>query len=129
VAERLKAPYFSAYFRAELRAPARFGVVTAHNPLGRKAPAAANRRRDAALRRRLRALKLPHFRVTGGNREGTHREAGWGITAPRETVRALAALFRQDAFYWIASGRVYLGSAAGGPLRRAGFWKERQARW
>lgn len=128
---RLKAFYFDASFSVPRRGkpPPRFGVVTACNPMGKKAPAAANRRRDAALLRRLKALGLPRFRVTGGNRDGSHREPGWGIKASREAVRALAAEFEQDAYYWVSSGRIYLGPSAGGPLRRAGSWAARRARW
>lgn len=128
---RLKAPYFDAYFSAAIkgRAPKRFAVVTAHNPLGKKSTPAANRRRDTALRRRLKALEIRHFRVTGGNRDGSHREPGWGLIAPRNIARALAAEFNQDAYFWITGGLIYLGSAAGGPLRRAGSWPARQARW
>jgi len=128
---RLKAPYFDAYFSAE-RSGAfarRFAVVTAHNPRGKKYPPAANRRRDAALRRRLKSLGLRHFRVTGGSRDGAHREPGWGIATSPEKARALAAEYGQDAFYWISGGRIYLGSAAGGRLRRAGSWPARRARW
>lgn len=132
MARRLKAPYFNAYFRAELRGrkpPARFAIVTAHNPRGRKSAPAENRRRDAALRRRLKALGLAYFRVAGGSRDGSHREPGWGLIASLRAARALAAEFDQDAFYWVSSGRVYLGSAAGGPLKRAGSWSARSARW
>ncbi len=132
MAKRLKAPYFDAYFAvgARARVPARFAVVTACDPLGRKAPRAVNRRRDAALRRALRALKITHFRVTGGSRDGAHREPGWGlIVKSPETARALAKRFEQDAYFWISSGRIYLGSAAGGPLARAGSWNARRASW
>lgn len=129
MAERLKAHYFTAYFSAPARVPGRFAVVTAWNPMGRKSAASANRRRDSALLRRLKALKLSRFRVTGGNEDGSHRETGWGIECSRELARALAAEFKQDAYFWISSGRIYLGSAAGGPLRRAGSWNARRARW
>lgn len=130
--KRLKAPYFSAYFSAVLRGktPARFAVVTACDPRGKKKPAAVNRRRDAALLRRLKALKIARFRVTGGSEDGSHREPGWGLIVPSPAAaRALAAEFQQDAYYWISSGRIYLGSAAGGPLRRAGSWASRRAAW
>jgi hypothetical protein len=129
---RLKAAYFNAYFSAVLRGkpPVRFAVVTACDPMGREAPPAVNRRRDAALLRRLKALKIARFRVTGGNKAGSHREPGWGlIVKSPKSARALAAEFRQDAFYWISSGRIYLGAAAGGPLKRAGSWGARQAAW
>lgn len=128
---RLKAPYFDAYFSvgAAGRLPARFAVVTAYNPMGRKSTPAANRRRDAALRRRLRALGLKSFRVTGGSEDGAHREPGWGFKCDLATAVQIAESFAQDAYFWISSGRIYLGSAAGGPLRRAGSWAARRARW
>lgn len=132
MATRLKASYFDAYFHVgsrRRRLPARFGVVTACNPIGKQSSLAENRRRDAALRRRLKALEITHFRVTGGNREGSHQEPGWGVKGSRAMVRALAAQFRQDAYFWIALGRVYLGSAAGGSLKRAGSWSARQRDW
>jgi len=130
MAHRLKAPYFRAFFQAPARGlPRRFAVVTAFNPRGRRASPAANARRDFALRRRLDALGLARFRVTGGSEDGTHREPGWGFKCSPETARALAAEFKQDAYYRISGGRIYLGCAAGGPLRRAGSWKARRARW
>jgi hypothetical protein len=132
VAKRLKAPYFDAYFRAGLRGrglPVRFGVVTAYNPLGKRGTAAANRRRDAALRRHLDKMRLKRFRVIGGSKDGSHREPGWGVIAPRETIRALSSLFEQDAYFWVSSGKVLLGSSTGGKLKPAGTWKARQARW
>ena len=132
MAKRLKAPYFDAYFRAALRGrrlPVRFGVVTAYNPLGRRGTAAANRRRDTALRRHLDKMRLKRFRVIGGSKDGAHREPGWGFIAPRETVRALSSLFEQDAYFWVASGQVLLGSSTGGKLKPAGTWTARQARW
>ena len=132
MAPRLRAAYFSTYFQAALRGkvPARFAVVTAHNPMGHLFSPAANRKLDAALRRRLDALGLRRFRVTGGSEDGSHREAGWGvIVASPKTARALAAEFDQNAFYWVSGGRIYLGSCAGGPLRRAGSWDARRARW
>lgn len=128
---RLKAAYYAAVFACSLRkTPARFAVVTAHDPKGRKAPAASNRRRDEALRRRLDALGLRRFRVTGGSEDGRHREAGWGIVVDSPAkARALAAEFKQDAYYWVSGGRIYLGSAKGGALQRAGSWNARRARW
>jgi len=132
VAKRLKAPYFDAYFRADLRGrrpPVRFGIVTAYNPMGKRGTAAANRRRDAALRRELDRMGIKRFRVTGGSEDGKHREPGWGMITSRETVRALSSLFKQDAYFWVSRGSVLLGSSTGGRLKPAGTWKARQARW
>lgn len=130
MAKRLKAPYFDAYFRTpRRRLPPRFAIVTAHNPFGRKLAPAANRRRDAALEKLLRRLGLAHFRVTGGSEDGTHREPGWGIVTSPRAARLLALEHQQDAYFWISSGRIYLGSSGGGRLRRAGSWSGRLARW
>ena len=131
--KRLKAPYFEAYFKADLRGralPPSFGVVTACNPFGKRSTSAVNRRRDAQLRAELDAMKLKRFRVTGGSKDGSHREPGWGVvTGSREMIRALSALFKQDAYFWVRNGRVYLGSSTGGALKRAASWSSRQANW
>lgn len=129
---RFKAPYFAAHFSSALRGriPPRFAVVTAHNPRGHLFSPAANRKLDVALRRRLDALGLRRFRVTGGSADGRHREAGWGVIVPSPAAaRRLSAEFDQNAFYWISGGRIYLGSSAGGALKRAGSWAARRARW
>ena len=131
MAPRFLASYFQTWFLVQNRSlPARFGVVTAQNPMDRKLPAAENRRRDARLRRTLKALGLPHFRVTGGSRDGSHRERGWGVVTKSPTlIRALAALFEQNAYFWISQDRILLGSSTGAKLHGAGTWSARQARW
>lgn len=130
---RLPAAYLKTWFRAGLnggRLPSHFGVVTAHNPRGKIVSAAANRKADTRLKKRLQSLGLRHFRVTGGDKTGTHREPGWGIVFDKpEDARALAARCRQLGFFWISSRRIFLGATAGGPLRRAGTWPARRARW
>ena len=131
MAPRLPAAYFKTWFAAKTpNRPTGFGVVTAFNPMGRATSPVENRRRDLRLRRTLKALRLPHFRVTGGSRDGSHREPGWGVVAKSPTlIRALAALFEQKAYFWIYNDRVLLGRAAGGKLARTGSWSNRQARW
>lgn len=126
-----KAAYFHAYFESERpRRPARFGVISAYNPNGRKASLTKNRAADARLKRRLETLGLEHFRVTGGSRDGLHREPGWGIVVSGPApLRRLTREFRQDAYFWIKDGRILLGAATGGPFRIAGSWRSRRARW
>lgn len=130
---RLPAAYFKTWFRTELRGrrlPSHFGVVTAHNPRGKIVSAAKNRIADKRLEKRLKKLHIDHFRVTGGDKAGTHREPGWGIVCDKpEEARALAASFHQLGYFWISSCRVFLGATAGGSLRRAGSWPARRARW
>jgi hypothetical protein len=129
---RLPEAYFQTWFRVESDGPRpkRFGVVTAYHPNGKTASAAKNRAADRRLRLLLEQRKVPHARVTGGNKEGTHREPGWGFAAasPKD-VRALARRFRQKAYFWIAGNTIYLGASSGGPLVRAGQWTARRARW
>lgn len=127
----LKAPYFKTWFRSEHkgRLPARFAVVTACDPRGRKASPAVNRAADRRLAAELDALKIKRFRVTGGSESGAHREPGWAILVSAQTARALAAKYEQNAFFWVSGGGIYLGASSGGRLVRAGTWSERQARW
>lgn len=127
----MRPEYSSAYFASErARRPGRFGVVTAWHPRGRTASAAKNREADARLSRRIDALGLERFRVTGGSRDGSHREPGWGIVAPGPgVVRRLAREFRQLGFYWVEDGRILLGASSGGRLRPAGLWRSRKASW
>ena len=130
---RLPAAYFKTWFRTELRGrrlPPHFGIVTACNPRNKLVSSAKNAAADKRLRARLKKLGLRHFRVTGGDKTGTHREPGWGIVFDKpEEARALAARFHQLGYFWISSCRIFLGAAAGGPLRRAGSWPARRARW
>ncbi len=127
----LKKSYFHAWFRSvhKGRLPARFAILTAYDPRGKKATPAKNRAADKRLAAELDALKIKRFRVTGGNESGSHREPGWGLLASAITARALAVKYDQDAFFWITAGGIYLGSAEGGRLIRAGSWETRQARW
>lgn len=130
---RLPAAYAKTWFQTGLRGgrlPSHFGVITAWNPRGKPVSPSKNRLADKRLEKRLKKLHIDHFRVTGGDRTGTHREPGWGIVFDKpEEARALAARFHQLGYFWISSCRIFLGATAGGPLRRAGSWPARQARW
>lgn len=120
--------HLQAYFTAELPpsgAPASFGIVTAYNPESRVAPAGANKKADAKLAAILDARKLPAFRVTGRSRDGSHQEPGYGIVADPETIRALSRAFRQEAFFWIDDGAVYVVNTAGTLRHPVGKWSER----
>lgn len=106
--------------------PQRFGVVTAYNSEGKVREEAENRKADARLQRRLEEEGLLHFRVTGRNREGTHREPGFGIaTADQEKIRFLSREFRQLGFYWIENGIVHCGMTRENAMERIGPWNQR----
>lgn len=106
--------------------PERFGVVTAYNPEGRPADAAANAAADAALKARLERSGLAHFRVTGRSRDGSHQEPGYGVAAETpEAVRHLSRQFRQLAFFWVEGGRVWVINTEGALRHPVGAWSER----
>ncbi len=123
--------HLKARFTAELPAsglPPRFGIVTACNPGSRIAPPEANELADAELGRALAAAGLPHFRVTGGSPDGAHREPGYGIDADSpETVRPFSRRFRQEAFYWVEGGAVFVINTEGSKLHPVAEWSQRQA--
>ena len=129
--DRPNPDHLKAYFTAELPAsglPRRFGIVTACNAGSATAAEDANKKADAELKRRLLAAGLPHFRVTGGSRDGSHREPGYGIVAEApEIVRPFSRLFRQEAFFWVEDGTVYVINTEGARRHRAALWAERQA--
>ena len=121
--------HLEAYFTAELPAsglPKRFGIVTAHNPGSVLAPRGENERADAELEARLTEEKLPHFRVTGRSRDGSHQEPGYGVVADSpETIRPLSRAFRQEAFFWVENGEVFVINTAGTRRHAVGAWRDR----
>jgi hypothetical protein len=81
------------------------GIVTAWNPASRPATPEQNRRADAALRRRIRALGLPALRTRAhGVGDPAWDEPGWcvsGISLPH--LLELGRAFGQNAVLWIDS--------------------------
>lgn len=125
----LRPGYLAAYFLTELPPeglPGRFGVITAYNPNGRRAADATNLTADCKLEECLKRSKLPHFRVTGGSQDGSHREPGFGVvTGDIEEVEKLARQFRQEAFFWIEDGEIYCFEVDRPTRHRLGPWSGR----
>jgi hypothetical protein len=121
--------HLKAYFTAEAPAtglPRRFGIVTAYNGNSKIAANEVNEEADAALKRELIAGGFPHFRVTGGSRDGSHLEPGYGIAADSpETIRPISRRFRQEAFFWVEDGVVYVINTVGAQRHRVAEWVER----
>lgn len=90
--------------------PEDFFVLTACEPMGnRKASPSFNQAADERLQRRLSALSLKHFRVTGASPDLSHQEPGWGIVgADRALIHTLAREFDQEAYFSIQGGQVFL---------------------
>ncbi|MGH8545851.1 MAG: DUF3293 domain-containing protein [Gammaproteobacteria bacterium] len=127
---KFRPEYLDTYFAADLASkelPTRLGVITAYNPNGRLAAKAANVKADSRLKQHLETSKLPHFRVTGRSRDGSHQEPGFGVVVddPKE-IETLAQLFQQEAFFWIQEGEVYCVKVGDSTMHRVGPWTERQ---
>lgn len=127
---RLPQEFSRTYFSADKRTarwPDRFAVVTAHNPDGVIVSHAANRVADAKLERRLIALGCSPFRVTGGSKDMSHAEPGWGFAIGKPEVAVwLGREFRQLAIFWVEKGDLFLVDCSGhsAPIFVA-KWKER----
>jgi hypothetical protein len=123
--------HLKAYFSADLPAvglPERFGIVTAYDAGSRPSPANLNATMDAELAALLRGRGLVHFRVTGRSRDGSHQEPGYGIAAESpEEIRPISRRFRQEAFFWVQDGTVYVINTGGTRLHLVGTWTERLA--
>lgn len=117
--------YFWTYAAASV--PERFIVVTAHNPDGVVMPPDWNEAADAQLREELTREGLAFFRVTGGARDRSHLEPGWGIAveAPEPLGRRLSIAYRQLAFFWVTDGKVWLVDTATGQQRFVATWRDR----
>lgn len=130
--DRHNPDHLKAYFTAEVPAsglPVKFGIVTACNADSRVSPPAVNEQADAELERALTDAGLAHFRVTGGSPDGSHQEPGYGIVADSpEIVRPISRRFRQEAFFWVENGTVFVINTEGARLHRVAAWEERQAR-
>ncbi len=120
----LRPEYRRVRFRCELEdIPPEFRIVTAWNPDGEVADETANRGANEHLRQEIQRLGFEAFPVTGGDPEFSHAEPGYGIVCSRAEAVLLARRFRQEAFYEVLGGRVYLvsvheGHAPGDPVGR-----------
>ncbi|HRQ88317.1 MAG TPA: DUF3293 domain-containing protein [Bacteroidia bacterium] len=123
----LRPEYRQVRFRCDVEdVPPEFRIVTAWNPDGEKASPEENEEADRHLRSELERLGFESFPVTGGNPDFSHAEPGYGIVCNRAEGVLLARRFRQEAFYEVLGGRVYLvsvheGHAPGDPVGR---WRE-----
>jgi hypothetical protein len=118
--------YRHVRFRCELEeVPPEFRIVTAWNPEGETVAETANLEADEHLRHEIERLEFESFPVAGGNSDFSHSEPGYGIVCNRAEAVLLARRFRQQAFFEVLGGRVYLvsvhdGHAPGEPI---GFWR------
>jgi hypothetical protein len=127
--ESLPREFSLVYFTADWPTndwPSKYAVVTAHNPEGAVVDAGRNVAADRALELELVDRGLTHFRVTGGAKDGSHVEFGWGIELPSmESAQELSERFGQLAYFWVADGRLFLVDSKTGECQFQAEWKDR----
>lgn len=112
--------------RPPARWPARFAVVTAHNPHGRLTGDADNARAGLALDAFLAASGVAAFEVTGASPGLEHREPGRGFEAGSiAEAAAVAARFDQQGFFWVEDGEVSIAVDGSGEVWPLGRWSGR----
>lgn len=121
--------YFAAVFLVPCPPPAwprTFAVVTAHNPEGRVTSDRAN---DEQARRLLEVLAregLDSFAVVGASPDLVHQEAGRGFAVDSVSrAAAIARRFRQEAFYWVENGEIFLCTDDSGRRWPVAPWSSR----
>jgi hypothetical protein len=112
----LPSVFSDADFRTDESEPLseRFVIVTAYNPDGLQADPENNAGAGARLRAELSAGGHRTLRITGGSRDRTHLERGWGIvtTDPNTRGATLARRYRKLTFIWICAGEVWMVDTA-----------------
>jgi hypothetical protein len=105
--------YDQAHFQLDSPAvdlPAGFGIVTACNPMGVTVEASVNEGLDRDLGLSLLGQGVPHFRVTGGSRDMSHAEPGYGCVVHRERIVELGRQWNQEAVFWVEGDQLFLVS-------------------
>lgn len=88
-----------------------FSVITAHDPEGRDLSAYENRKRAAALKRRLYAQGAAFVEVDACSPDGSHCECSVATPTTRSGAVALARAFDQVAVFWFDGARFWILSA------------------
>ena len=108
--------YDQAHFQLDSPAvdlPVRFGIVTACNPMGVTVEASVNEGLDRDLVMSLLGQGIPHFRVTGGSRDMSHTEPGYGCAVDLERIVELGRQWNQEAVFWVQEDQLFLVSCDG----------------
>ena len=106
--------------------PCTFGIITACNPDGKIVSDQENAEATDQLCRELVAAKLEHFPVTGGSKDFTHAEPGFGVIFPsQEEAIAWGQRYEQEAIFWVHDDQISLVSCHGSMDSNLGSWQER----
>ncbi len=103
--------YDQAHFQLDSPAvdlPVGFGIVTACNPMGVTVEASVNEGLDRDLGLSLVDQGIQHFRVTGGSKDMSHAELGYGCAVDRERIVELGRQWNQEAVFWVQGDQLFL---------------------
>lgn len=125
---RVRAEYFDTQFRTQKPVsgwPTQFAVITARNPDGCCTGDKHNKSLDAELDTFCAAKDLARWSVTGGSRDFSHAEPGFGVECDLPTALAVGRRFRQEAIFWIQNGLLSLQMCDGAHDVPLGYWEAR----
>ena len=120
--------YFNTRFRVPQRPPAwpsTFVIVTAYATTGEEWTDAENERASAALRERLAAMSVWHWRITGYHPETGHAEPGWAVGMLHSAGVRLGVDFRQDAVFAVTGDELQVISCRTGETCQLGSFRDR----
>ena len=120
----IKPSYYQAYFHSDVpleRLPPSFGILTAYNPAGGILLPHENNQREKDLEQQLVSMGHAFMRISGGSRDGSHMEPGYGVwTLDAEALRELGQVWGQDAIFWIADGILSMIACGDGSRHEVG---------
>ncbi len=111
-----------------------FAILTAHNPGGKRHEDAINQHANEKLRTRLNQRRPRNspllVKVDAVSEDWSHKEKGfavWGLN--HKTVSEIGRAFRQDAYFWVEQGTVYVYSCHTQEKQKVGTWESRFQAW
>ena len=122
--------YFNTRFRvAKLPTawPSTFVIVTAYATTGEQWTNEENERVDVALRERLAAMSVWHWRITGYDPETGHAEPGWAVGMLVSDGVRLGVDFRHDAVFGVTGDELPVISCRTGETGQLGSFRDRLA--
>ena len=97
----LKDVYLNTVFKCDEELPSQFLIVSAYNPLGRRAPIARNLHQDSTLKAMLDSQGYQSWRIIGQSQDAQHQEPSWAFNVSLAEGKRIAKIFRQDALYQV----------------------------
>ncbi|AWL10807.1 hypothetical protein HMF8227_00299 [Saliniradius amylolyticus] len=92
----------------EFYIPSSGAVITACNPEGHILSQGANQQRMAELKQQLRERDLTYQSLVGMSPDQQHQEPSLLIECNRDQALKLCQQYRQNAYFWLSKGQLWL---------------------